>query len=125
MCVCVCVGGGGGGGVYVYTLNLPTPWQISRNNLELIMHNKFQSKPVVQIKDYGDMFVMAFLNKHVKMKTVKDVKMKTLMATPHQQVLVLEHPIHPRFLRLYSPWCVVGFDHGLPCRVKNMARGTQ
>ena len=21
--------------------------------------------------------------------------------------------------------CVVGFDHGLPCRVKNMARGTQ
>ena len=22
-------------------------------------------------------------------------------------------------------WHVVGFDHGLPCRVKNMARGTQ
>ena len=22
-------------------------------------------------------------------------------------------------------WFVVGFDHGLPCRVKNMARGTQ
>ena len=21
--------------------------------------------------------------------------------------------------------CAVGFDHGLPCRVKNMARGTQ
>ena len=25
----------------------------------------------------------------------------------------------------YHMACIVGFDHGLPCRVKNMARGTQ
>ena len=26
---------------------------------------------------------------------------------------------------IFNQWCAVGFDHGLPCCVKNMARGTQ
>ena len=75
----------------------------------------------IKISEFGK-WVERHNGDHVIHVTSDDV-------TGDPKLAQLSHVHATKSVALATRWCppgwVVGFDHGLPCRVKNMARGTQ